>query len=122
MKTHDALRDAAKYALSVSKGLAPGRLPATLSVRAVNQYAFRVSSSSRVAIFQEKDTKAHVIGPITPKNARVLVFTPAGGGTVFARRTKAFLHPGTHGIHFMARGAEAGRLYLRRRMAEIFRG
>ena len=50
VKTHEALKRAAEHALAVSKGLAPGKLPETLSVRAVNQFAFRVSSSSKVAV------------------------------------------------------------------------
>lgn len=113
LKTHQAIKRAAEIALATSRELAPGRLPQTLSVRALNQYAFRVSSSSPVAVFHENGTAPH---PILPTR-KVLAFQ-VNGSTVFARRVQ---HPGNKAVHFMRLGAEAGKAAMRQMLRDILR-
>lgn len=115
LRTHLAIRQAAELALAVSREHAPGGLPETLSVRAVNQYAVRVSSSSGVAIFHENGTAPH---DIAPKDGRTLAFQ-VNGAWVFAKRVR---HPGNKALQFMHRGMEAGKAYLREALRNILRG
>lgn len=113
LKTHEAIRAAADHALEVARAGAPGRLPETLSVRPLNQYAVRVSSSSGVAIFHENGTAPH---PIVA-HGKVLAFQ-VNGSTVFVR---AVQHPGTKALHFMRDGMEAGRALMRELLSQILR-
>lgn len=114
LAVHQALVEAANVALLVAKARAPGRIPDTLAVRIINQYAVRVASSWKGATWHENGSRAH---PIAPKGAKVLAWSQ-NGSTRFARRVQ---HPGTKALHFMADGALAGRLAIRARMREIFR-
>lgn len=114
LKTHDALLAATEVALAVARGKAPGKLPSTITARPLNQYAIRVSSSSKVAIFHEVGARAHWIRPV---NGKVLAFQVAGA-TVFAR---GVYHPGAKALHFMAQGREAGRVVLRKLLHDILK-
>lgn len=114
LRTHEAIKRAAEIALAVSREHAPGHLPETLSVRPLNQYAVRVTSSSPVAVFQENGTHPH---QIVAAPGKVLAFQ-VNGSTVFARRVQ---HPGNAAVHFMRRGMEAGKAALRESLRQIIR-
>ncbi len=108
-----AIHEAAAIALEVGRSLAPGKVGQTLQARVTRGFVagVRVTSTWDKVRFVENDTRAHVI---EPKSGSVLAFV-ANGSMRFARRVN---HPGTKGTHFMARAREAGRLALKRLLAD----
>jgi hypothetical protein len=107
-RVRHALDEAARVALSVAQGLAPGRIPETITARPTSGFVagVRVASSWKGAVWHENGTPPHTI---QPKNGKVLAFR-VNGDLRFARVVN---HPGTKAIHFMAQGREAGRIVLR---------
>lgn len=114
-KTADAIQRAAAVALAVAQSSTTPGLRPTLAVKPLNQYAVRVTSSSKAAVFHENGAAPHIIAP---RNGRVLAFEVAGS-RVFARAVR---HPGAPALRFMARGREAGRIYLRSVLHDILKG
>ena len=111
-KMHIALLRAATLALAIAKDRAPGKLGSTLSIRLLNQYAVRVSSSWAGATWLENGTKPHRIEP----KSRVLRFV-TNGETRFSRGVN---HPGNKAYRFMSAGKIAGSIELYRLAREAF--
>ena len=73
---------------------------------------YRVIVPARWAVFEEEDTRAHLI---TPKKKKVLRFD-SGGQRVFTRVVR---HPGTRGSHALRESVRANRRVARGRIRTV---